>query len=1007
MSQIGSEWSRWDLHVHTPASHTHHYGVDSEETWEKYIQDLEALPADITALGINDYLTVDGYECLLKAKAAGRLPQIKLMLPVIELRLKMFGGQEKWVRVNFHVIFSDTVSPEAIRSQFLSKLNADYEMKGHKWSGAPLPEQMAKFATVIRASATNPSNLPDFALAAAYYNLEVDHIRAVLGQSSDFTGNYAVALGKAEWDALRWEGSTAEKLTLVERADFLFTACSTEAMFHKGQLRLKEETGNNRLLHCSDAHYLSSGSEPNRIGQCMTWIKAEPCFDGLLLARHEYESRLHVGSPPDQLQRVEANPTKYLRSVNIASPSLTTKSWFEGKELPLNPGLVAIIGNKGTGKSALTDSIALVADAKVEDHMSFLRADRFRQERLGLAGRHVCHLVWRSGDAEERRLSDHIDTHKPERVRYLPQSYFERLCSEIGQTAEDEFEKQLKQVVFTWLPLDRQMETSSLDELIGLRTGQWRERQRLRKIELTRINGRIAQLERQLEPDSVKDIRNRLQERRRELDAHDSRKPADVPADPEPADGAADAHLTEISRLEEEIAAIDTAIATNTEALTALRVRRQGLSDLEGTINNVRTYFENQLRTDEVLAVVQQEGLSLEDIVELRINRQPLTDATEQLGNQIEGLSSQNDDLTGQRGEISVNRQLLLNELDEERRARREAREAVQRWHDQRAAILGAPNLEGTVLYLEAALEGMPYATAVLAEALSQRDDLLREMFDDLGQLRASYTELFAPIQEYLQAEELLGEGLTMRVDALIQEDGFSPTLLNMIDRTKSGEFLRADDDKLAPRLAAVDFGDVDSILGFVRKVVSQLIPYDKEGRPKVDMDWQLKSRVNREELYDFIFGLDYLHPHYALTFNDKQIAQLSPGERGAALLIFYLLVDKSDIPILLDQPEENLDNATVSRLLVPAIRKARERRQVIVVTHNPNLAVYCDADQVVYCDIARVPSTKITYQSGPLEGLQTRRWVIDVLEGTGRAFGKRHDKYGIGPHGELVLRGE
>ena len=61
----------------------------------------------------------------------------------------------------------------------------------------------------------------------------------------------------------------------------------------------------------------------------------------------------------------------------------------------------------------------------------------------------------------------------------------------------------------------------------------------------------------------------------------------------------------------------------------------------------------------------------------------------------------------------------------------------------------------------------------------------------------------------------------------------------------------------------------------------------------------------------------------------------------------------------------------------------------------------------VVYCDIARVPSTKITYQSGPLEGLQTRRWVIDVLEGTGRAFGKRHDKYGIGPHGELVLRGE
>lgn len=350
---------------------------------------------------------------------------------------------------------------------------------------------------------------------------------------------------------------------------------------------------------------------------------------------------------------------------------------------------------------------------------------------------------------------------------------------------------------------------------------------------------------------------------------------------------------------------------------------------------------------------------------------------------------------------------MLVNELEEERRARREAQEAMQRWRDQRAAIVGAPNLENTIAYLEAALEAMPYATAVLADALAERDTLLAGMFADLGQLRAWYTELFAPIQDYLEAEELLGEGLTMRVDALIREDGFASELLSMIDRTKSGEFLRADEDVLAPRLAAVDFGNVDSIVEFVWTLVRQVIPYDKDGRPRVDLDWQLKSRVRREDLYDFIFGLDYLHPHYALTFNDKQIAQLSPGERGAALLIFYLLVDKSDIPILLDQPEENLENATVSRLLVPAIRKARERRQVILVTHNPNLAVYCDADQVIYCDIKRTPSTRITYQAGPLEDLQTRRWVIDVLEGTGHAFGKRHNKYGIGPHGEMVLRGD
>ena len=58
-----------------------------------------------------------------------------------------------------------------------------------------------------------------------------------------------------------------------------------------------------------------------------------------------------------------------------------------------------------------------------------------------------------------------------------------------------EFEKQLKQVVFTWLPADRRLETNSLDELISKTTNQWNERQRLRKLNLDRLNGRIAAIE--------------------------------------------------------------------------------------------------------------------------------------------------------------------------------------------------------------------------------------------------------------------------------------------------------------------------------------------------------------------------------------------------------------------------------------------------------------------------------------------------------------------------------
>ena len=58
----GSEWNKWDLHVHTPCSIIQDYGGDTEEVWEKYITDLENLPKEFKVLGINDYIFLDGYK---------------------------------------------------------------------------------------------------------------------------------------------------------------------------------------------------------------------------------------------------------------------------------------------------------------------------------------------------------------------------------------------------------------------------------------------------------------------------------------------------------------------------------------------------------------------------------------------------------------------------------------------------------------------------------------------------------------------------------------------------------------------------------------------------------------------------------------------------------------------------------------------------------------------------------------------------------------------------------
>src|SRR5271157_4068091 len=138
----GATWRVWDLHVHTPDSIVQNYGPRNEVTWEKFIRDLENLPDRFKVLGINDYMFLDGYKKVYAAKKAGRLANIELLFPVIELRLDKFGGTDSSLsRVNFHVIFSDEIPAETIEQQFLNALSRHYQLSpefaGIEWSGVP------------------------------------------------------------------------------------------------------------------------------------------------------------------------------------------------------------------------------------------------------------------------------------------------------------------------------------------------------------------------------------------------------------------------------------------------------------------------------------------------------------------------------------------------------------------------------------------------------------------------------------------------------------------------------------------------------------------------------------------------------------------------------------------------------------------------------------------------------------------------------------------------------
>ena len=190
-----------------------------------------------------------------------------------------------------------------------------------------------------------------------------------------------------------------------------------------------------------------------------------------------------------------------------------------------------------------------------------------------------------------------------------------------------------------------------------------------------------------------------------------------------------------------------------------------------------------------------------------------------------------------------------------------------------------------------------------------------------------------------------------------------------------------------------VDFDNKDSVKVFLNNVVEAIFDDKRENydNQKRFLEGQIKNPL---DLYNSLFSLSFLDYNYELMQGSKKLQQLSPGERGALLLIFYLLLDKSDIPLIIDQPEDNLDNHSVANILVPFIRKAKGKRQIILVTHNPNLAVVSDAEQVVFVNIDKENDYDFEYQSGSIENREINDLIVKVLEGAMPAFNKRKLKY-------------
>ncbi|KSL11118.1 ABC transporter [Pseudomonas aeruginosa] len=1018
----GSAWRQWDLHVHTPASF-HWTGkkfegdLSSPENRALIDEMINAMnAAEPAAFAIMDYWTFDGWFALKNRLAEAGAPVLKkTVFPGIELRLSAPTTK----RLNAHVIFAETIPDHHLR-EFLSDLKLERTDRS-----------VSKESLIDLARGTSDDMLmkkghkkvavdsdAQEALMAGYKLAEVkaDSYKAAIKKVPD-----GQAIGFMPFDTsdglteVKWEDHYAYFLGLLESSPIFES--------RNADLRtafLCEETPKNKawignfkhglkniprlVVSGSDAHcFVGVAGDNDRRGYGdfpsgkKTWIKADLSFHGLKQAILEPAKRSFIGEKPPKLQAVEKSKTHFIESIEVAKTGTKAGigNWLHGCDLPINPDLVAIIGNKGSGKSALADVIATLGHSRQAKHFSFLKRDRFLGKSGDPARQFTGTLTWRDESIEARPLDEPPTEDKQELVRYIPQNYFEELCNDHVSGKSDAFEQELRAVIFSHTNDEMRLGALDFDQLTEQQEQALRNRLGEYRKELRIVNATIARIEDQLQPIEEKKLTDQLLFKMREIEEHQKIKPAEVAAPPETMEPEQKQAADALEATAQKIDASTKRTQDIQAELMSIAKKQKALANAKEQLRLLQRSFDQTQQ--QVAQDLELAGLNWTDVAKLDIKTNLLDERSSVLTEQQSTLQAEAGTLAGALETLGEEKKAHATKLNARQQQFETYQHQLAEWTKMLDALAGTPTDPDTKVGLETRLAQIKKLPAKREELQAARLQLTAEIFDSLDAQRKAREELFKPVQDLIKANDLIREDYRLQFQATLaaSAEAIAERLFALIKQTSG--VLRGQDEALLTVTKLFDSHDLnikEGALAFAKALHETLEEAAKGPGAGVGIASLLKKDQSAVSVYDLIFGLDFLEPRYSLLFQDTQIEQLSPGQRGALLLIFYLLVDNGKTPIILDQPEENLDNETVFRLLVPVLTEAKKKRQIIMVTHNPNLAVVCDAEQIIHASFDRASSCSINYVSGSLENPLLNSAVVTVLEGTKPAFNNRSGKY-------------
>jgi len=974
----GSMWHRWDPHLHAPGTLL---SDQFEGNWETYLRRIETSAPLIRALGVTDYFCIQAYRRVRELKAKGRLASVALVFPNVEMRLDI--KTEKKSPINIHLLFSpEDENHEAEIERVLGQLKFEYRERSY---ACTLPELAALGKEHLGESSVNESHARR--TGANQFKVSLQDLRSLFRQEKWLRQNCLVAVAGSSNDGtagLQADDSYSAMRREIERfAHIIFASTPSQIEFWLGKKEGYDRSFIERTygalkpcMHGSDAHREEQVGVPSQDRLC--WLKGDLSFEALRQAVIEPEDRVWIGPAP---------PYHSIPSVAISDVCTTETPWLANAKVELNPGLVAIIGARGSGKTALAEIVAMGAHANGagQGESSFLRRASHPDDYLGPAR---VKLMWADDSPTEAYLKPDSwdDFDRPaEEARYLSQHFVERLCSASGLATE--LRAEMERVVYESTDRTERLETDSFDELLAANLRPIVERRRELQESIAAMSDEIVKED--LLKSQLPALRTELATVKKQVEAARANLVKLVPKGQKE-------HATLLGQLESACATAETKVEN-------LRRCRRELDDLTAEIAHIRNSREPG-RSSEMRRRFAGAGLSNAEWTAFEMAFKGDVDGVLKAAKARADLAIKMADEGDPKAPADPKKTPMEKWPLKLVAASRDAmKKTVGIDAQQQKKFTGLQRTvaqqEVTAKRLETQIQSAEGAEARRQTLIESRRDAYGRVFETLVEEQTVLESLYAPLGQNLAVSKGTLAKLQFAVRRVVNMDKWIEAGDGLLDFRMDSEFRlrgslrkRAEEYLLTPWKAGTAADVAKAMDTFRSKFGKDLLAsMPPTVKPEERNAWN-------QSVAAWLYGTDHISIQYGIEYEGVAIEQLSPGTRGIVLLLLYLAVDLEDTrPLIIDQPEENLDPHSVFEELVPQFREARKRRQVVIVTHNANLVVNTDADQVIVARSTRELSDSlpsISYECGSLENSEIRKSVCQILEGGERAFLERERRY-------------